>query len=301
MDARAREFTNAFYVDYLNAVGAVTEVLKAWGEYELDPSSLVRNAFLRSTLTYVEYCGERVTDELAEFAMDVYCYFDDEISEWIYDMNASQKREQIFNYIEAVGAAEAKSLDELSNSLEYVLSLCKVYDDAAESTTQRSLCGALTRFAYLLIKTDSVITKSEENFYCLFKEGLTQALTTEARTTHSSDILVSSSEGTPASSISPEEELSRITKDIECLIGLDNIKREVADLLNMLRVQQMRRNSGLNAAEISKHMVFYGNPGTGKTTIARKLAEIYRVLGVLSKGHFIETDRSSLVAGYLGR
>jgi stage V sporulation protein K len=63
----------------------------------------------------------------------------------------------------------------------------------------------------------------------------------------------------------------------------------------------MRRNSGLTAAEISKHMVFYGNPGTGKTTIARKLAEIYRVLGVLSKGHFIETDRSSLVAGYLGQ
>lgn len=301
MDARAREFTNAFYVDYLNAVGAVTEVLKAWGEYELDPSSLVRNAFLRSTLTYVEYCGERVTDELAEFAMDVYCYFDDEISEWIYDMNASQKREQIFNYIEAVGVAEAKSLDGLSNSLEYVLSLCKVYDDAAESSTQRSLCGALTRFAYLLIKTDSVITKSEENFYCLFKEGLTQALTTEALTSHSNDILIASSEGTPASSISPEEELSRITKDIECLIGLDSIKREVADLLNMLRVQQMRRNSGLNAAEISKHMVFYGNPGTGKTTIARKLAEIYRVLGVLSKGHFIETDRSSLVAGYLGQ
>jgi len=65
MDARAREFTNAFYVDYLHAVNAVTEVLKARGENEIDPSSLVANAFLRSTLTYVEYCGERVTDELA--------------------------------------------------------------------------------------------------------------------------------------------------------------------------------------------------------------------------------------------
>lgn len=302
MDSRAREFTNAFYVDYLNAVGAVTEVLKASGEYELDPSSLVRNTFLRSTLTYVEYCGERVTNELAEFAMDIYFYFDDEFTEWIEDLDASKKREQIFNYIEAVGATEAKSLDELSNSLEYVLSLCKVYDDAADTSTQRSLCGALTRFAYLLIKTDSVITKSEENFYCLFKERLTHALSSDVHTTHINKFIsVAPSGNASISYISPEEELQRITKDIDSLTGLDNIKREVEDLLNMLKVQKMRRDSGLAVPEISKHMLFYGNPGTGKTTIARKLAEIYRVLGVLSKGHLVETDRASLVAGYLGQ
>lgn len=301
MNSRAREFTNSFYSDYLNAVSAVTEVLKAQGEYELDPSSLVKNSFLRSILTYVEYCGERVTDDLAEFAMDVYCYFDDETSNWISDMTAHQKREQIFNFIEAVKGFGEDTLEGLSNSLGYVLSLCKIYDDAAETSIQRSLCGALTRFAYLLIKTDGVITKAEENFYCLFKEGLSQALIPEECTNQSNNISITKHDDGTNSCNSPEEELQRITKDIDSLIGLVNIKEEVSDLLNMLKVQKMRQDSGLASPEISKHMVFYGNPGTGKTTIARKLAAIYRVLGVLSKGHFIETDRASLVAGYLGQ
>jgi AAA+ superfamily predicted ATPase len=301
MNNRAQEFVNAFYADYLNAVNAVTQVLKAWGQYELDPAAAVRNKFLETTLTYVEHCGERVTDELAEFSMDVYCYLNDEISNWIYDMNTEEKRRQIFNFIEALSDGEPITLDGLASSLEYVFELCRIYDDATGDTVQRSFSGALTRFAYLLIQTDSTVTKSEESFYSFFKEGLAKALTHSVNTTHSNDITVDPANNAEPTLVSPEEELEKIQSDLKALIGLENIKQEISDLLNLLKVQRMRRDSGLASPEMSRHMVFYGNPGTGKTTIARKLAEIYKTLGILSKGHLIETDRSSLVAGYLGQ
>ena len=103
------------------------------------------------------------------------------------------------------------------------------------------------------------------------------------------------------SSLAVNRPVEEILHDINALVGLSNIKQEVSTLVNALKVQKLRRSAGLPVPDVSNHMVFYGNPGTGKTTIARKIAEIYRSLGLLSKGHLIESDRSSLVAGYLGQ
>jgi hypothetical protein len=92
-----------------------------------------------------------------------------------------------------------------------------------------------------------------------------------------------------------------LLKELNALIGLPGVKSDVAQLANYVKVQQLRKQQGLKTPEISLHMVFYGNPGTGKTTVARLVAKIYQALGVLSKGHLIETDRSGLVAGYVGQ
>lgn len=88
---------------------------------------------------------------------------------------------------------------------------------------------------------------------------------------------------------------------LDSLIGLSGVKEEVLTLSNFIKIQKMREEKGMKASAISYHCVFTGNPGTGKTTVARIVAAIYKDLGILKKGHLVETDRSGLVAGYVGQ
>lgn len=99
----------------------------------------------------------------------------------------------------------------------------------------------------------------------------------------------------------PEQSLDELLAELNALVGLQNVKDEVSSLVNVLKVEKIRAEKGIKVPERSLHMVFHGNPGTGKTTIARLLAKIFKALGVLSEGHLYETDRSGLVAGYTGQ
>ncbi|MCR4960029.1 MAG: Gfo/Idh/MocA family oxidoreductase [Lachnospiraceae bacterium] len=90
-------------------------------------------------------------------------------------------------------------------------------------------------------------------------------------------------------------------EELNSLIGLDNLKTDVEELVNLMKLQKMREERGMKAVSISKHLVFSGNPGTGKTTVARILAKLYKQAGILSKGQLVEVDRSGLVAGYVGQ
>ena len=90
-------------------------------------------------------------------------------------------------------------------------------------------------------------------------------------------------------------------KELDDLIGLEDVKKEVRSLANFVKVQKQREAKGLKTAKVSYHLVFYGSPGTGKTTVARIIGRIYKDLGVLKKGHTVETDRSGLVAKFMGQ
>lgn len=98
-----------------------------------------------------------------------------------------------------------------------------------------------------------------------------------------------------------EQRVAKLLDELNQLVGLDNVKEEVRSLVNLIKVRRMREEYKLPAMDMSYHMVFTGNPGTGKTTVARLVARIYRELGILSEGQLIETDRSRLVAGYVGQ
>lgn len=99
----------------------------------------------------------------------------------------------------------------------------------------------------------------------------------------------------------PKENLADLQAELDSYIGLADVKEEVKNLINMVNVYKLRRAHDLPTTDMSLHMVFTGNPGTGKTMMARMMARIYRSLDILSKGQLVEVDRSGLVAGYVGQ
>jgi stage V sporulation protein K len=98
----------------------------------------------------------------------------------------------------------------------------------------------------------------------------------------------------------PERSLEELQRELDGLIGLETVKDQVRSLVAFLQVQALRKDRGLAEVATSQHLVFLGNPGTGKTTVARLLAQMYRAVGLLRGGQLVEVDRSGLVAQYVG-
>ncbi len=147
----------------------------------------------------------------------------------------------------------------------------------------RQYAVMMCRWATLVAKADGIVTDTEKKWLAELMRLGEERRKTGVRCTEA-----------------PEDGKDPLA-ELEGLVGLAPVKRQVADLANFVRIRQERERRGMKAAAASYHCVFTGNPGTGKTTVARILAGIYRDLGVLKKGHLVETDRSGLVAEFVGQ
>lgn len=147
-------------------------------------------------------------------------------------------------------------------------------------------------------------TRMLENFlkeYGVFYAGSRKRITPAAEPISESAAGNLSSEAESKKIPPTEIDVDELLGELNGYVGLKSVKQEVESLVNLIKVQHMREQMGLKSAGVSKHMVFMGNPGTGKTTVARILSKIYQGLGVLENDSYVEVDRSGLVCGYVGQ
>ncbi len=145
----------------------------------------------------------------------------------------------------------------------------------------------LSRLASLIVKADGTISEDETKLLRKIQDKLSDPK--------------QKIEGVTQIEIDENETLDNVIEELNQLIGLENIKNSVQELSNFLKVQKIREERGLKNVNNSLHSVFMGPPGTGKTTVARLVSKIYKHLGYLEKGHLVETDRTGMVAGYVGQ
>ena len=196
------------------------------------------------------------------------------------------------------------------------------YDRRKGTTLARRFADQLTLILLLFAAVDDVVSESEAGFVNACNDALIQLCDKDGlradRPALKADEFIAPRPDAPQAPVRQEQaaaqeakqeteqapeppKLEDVLAELDSLCGLDQVKKDVKSLINLVKVRKLRQEAGLPVPPMSLHLVFMGNPGTGKTTVARLLAKIYHAIGVLSKGQLVEVDRSGLVAGFVGQ
>ena len=195
------------------------------------------------------------------------------------------------------------------------------YDRRAGTALARRFADQLTLLLLLFAAVDGVVSESEAGFVNACSDVLLELCDKDGlradRPAIRADQFSAPRPNDPAApaakpepvpqkeadkaSEEPAPTLEELLAELDGLCGLDKVKKDVKSLINLVKVRKLREEAGLPVPPMSLHLVFMGNPGTGKTTVARLLAQIYHAVGVLSQGQLVEVDRSGLVAGFVGQ
>ena len=293
--------------------------LKIWGSnylYSPDYKTLLscisgKDYTIEQVVTAMGCCGDeerllavpdffdKLVKKDAENSSDLASSFIEKLNDILFasaTINGDFTVEEANCLSQIIGALQRRALSggvNVGSSPDYSL---KITEKKEDSYLQND---ALTQAA-----RDSV-TQKTENKPAPEPITITVHLTADTSNVSSvSDVQAEPSAEAPSVSRPSENEsetLENLLAELDGLVGLEGVKQDVHSLMNFIKVSQIRQKRGMHVPTISYHLVFTGNPGTGKTTVARLVAKLYYQMGILPQGQLVETDRSALVAGYLGQ
>ena len=252
--------------------------------------------FLQGCLLKIAFSDGELAEEEVYFIMSLPDEFDE-----VCSRNRGYRR-----FIKTINQetfkAEASKYFDFDNTPFFLSTLCEDFEDAS-IMVRSNLEIVFNAFRAM----DGAFSEAENNMAAEILDKIDDGSkryvpdTPEASEVHEDSNVSQQKQFDRADVIVEGEGLDDALKELEELIGLESVKQEVMLCINLLRINQMRKEKGLPELQTSNHMVFTGHPGTGKTTVARIMAKIYKCLGVVSKGQLVETDRSGMVAGYMGQ